>query len=334
MRLRLGLTLAALVGVALGIGLVLHFGLEQVGDAFLSAGWQGVLAISAVYFASLILCALAWRALLVKAPPNASLFLVWVRWLRDSTANLLAIVPAVGEAVAVRELTLHGTPLGTAVAMTVVDLTMELASQLLFTLLGVTILIAERPNEMTGWWLAAGLTICSAGIAGFVVAQHRGLFRFLETLPDRLGWTQAWGSLSETDGIHAGIKEIYRHRARVLANFALHVAGWIVGAGEAWIGLWFMDNPVSFADALVIESLVYALRTGAFIVPWAAGVQEGGYIVAGALFGLPPQLALSLSLLKRAREIVTGVPALIMWQCLEPWRLWRNRRRSPSTPTL
>ncbi len=205
-----------MVGVALGIRLVLHFGLEQVGDAFLSAGWQGVLAISAVYFASLILCALAWRALLVKAPPNASLFLAWVRWLRDSTANLLAIVPAVGEAVAVRELTLHGTPLGTAVAMTVVDLTMELASQLLFTLLGVTILIAERPSEMTGWWLAAGLTICSAGIAGFVVAQHRGLFRFLETLPDRLGWTQAWGSLSETDGVHAGIKEIYRHRAQSL----------------------------------------------------------------------------------------------------------------------
>jgi len=79
-----------------------------------------------------------------------------------------------------------------------------------------------------------------------------------------------------------------------------------------------MGNPVSFADALVIESMVYALRTGAFIVPWAVGVQEGGYILAGALFGLPPQLALGLSLLKRAREIVTGAPVLIIWQCLEP----------------
>ncbi|MGZ5915283.1 MAG: lysylphosphatidylglycerol synthase domain-containing protein, partial [Hyphomicrobium sp.] len=260
----------------------------------------------------------------------ASLLLLWVRWLRDGTANLLAVVPAAGEIVAVRELTFHDVPLGMAAAMTVVDLTMELASQLLFTLLGVTILIVERPREVTGWWLAAGLAICTAGIAGFIVAQHKGLFRFLETLPDRLGWTRAWGSLSETGGIHAGIQEIYRHRARVLANFALHLAGWIAGAGEAWIALWFMGNPVSFADALVIESMVYALRTGAFIVPWAVGVQEGGYILAGALFGLPPQLALGLSLLKRAREIVTGVPVLIIWQCLEPWRLWRNRGRSPS----
>jgi putative membrane protein len=328
---KLGLTFAALVGIGLGIWLILHFGLEQVGEAFLSAGWQGMLAISAVYFVSIIFCALAWQALLVQAPPNATFFMFWARWLRDSTANLLAVVPAAGEVVAVRELMAHGVPLGTAAATTVVDLTMELASQLLFTLLGVTILIAERPGEATGWQLAAGLAICAAGIAGFVVAQHRGLFRVLETLPDRLGWTSAWGSASESIGIHAGIKEIYRHGGRVSANFALHLAGWLTGAGETWVGLWFMGHPVSVADALVIESMVYALRTAAFIVPWGAGVQEGGFIVAGALFGLSPQLALGLSLLRRAREIITGVPSLVIWQGLEPWRLWRNRGRSSST---
>jgi putative membrane protein len=326
---RLGLTFAALVGIGLGIWLIIHFGLEQVGEAFLSAGWQGMLAISAVYFVSLSMCALAWWALILR--PISPLYLFWTRWLRDSTANLLAVVPAVGEAVAVRELTFR-VPLGIGVAATVVDLTLELASQLVFTLIGVAILIVERPGEMLGWWLALGLAVCAAGIAGFVVAQHMGLFRFLETLPDRLGWTSAWGSASESVGIHTGIKQIYRHGPRISLNFALHLTGWLISAGETWVGLWFMGHPVSIADALVIESLVYALRTAAFIVPWAAGVQEGGYIVAGALFGLSPQLALGLSLLRRAREIVTGVPSLIIWQGLEPLRLWRNRGRSSSTP--
>jgi putative membrane protein len=323
---RLGLTLAALVGVAFGVWLVLHFGLEQVVEAFLSAGWQGMLAISAVYFASLTLCALAWRALYFAAPPKAARRFLWVRWLRDSTANLLAVVPAVGEAVAVRELTLHHVPLGMAVAGTVVDLTLELASQLVFTFLGVSILIAERPDAAMGWWLALALAICTAGIGGFIVAQHKGLFRILETLPERLGWTRAWG---DSVGVHAGIEETYRHRARIVTNLALHLAAWLVSTGETWVGLWFMGHPVSVADALAIESLVYALRTAAFVVPWAAGVQEGGYIVAGALFGLSPHVALGLSLLRRAREIVTGVPCLVIWQCLEPWRLWRNRGRSP-----
>lgn len=328
---RVGLTFAALVGVAFGTWLVLHFGLEQIGEAFLSAGWQGILAISAVYFASLVLCALAWGALFVTCAPKTLRLLLWVRWLRDSAANLLAVVPALGEAVAARELTLHEVPLGMAVATTVVDLTMELASQLLFTLLGVTLLLAERPDETTGWWLAAGLTICALGIAGFILAQHKGLFRFLETLPERLGWTRAWGGVPEYLGIHAAIEEIYRHRARVVASLALHLTAWLVGALETWVALWFMGHSVSLADALAIESMVYALRTAAFIVPWAAGVQEGGYIVAGALFGLSPQLALGVSLLKRAREVITGVPSLVIWQCLEPWRLWRSSSRSSST---
>jgi putative membrane protein len=323
---KLSLSLAALLGVAFGVWLVLHFGVEQVGAAFLSAGWRGMLAISAVYFASLTLCAFAWRALYFAAPPKATRRFLWVRWLRDSTSNLLAVVPAVGEAVAVRELTLHHVPLGMAVAGTVVDLTLELASQLLFTFLGVAILIIERPDKALGWWLALALAICAAGIAGFIFAQHKGLFRVLETLPDRLGWTQAWGN---GVGVHAGIEAIYRHRARIATNLALHFAAWLISTGETWVGLWFMGHPVSVADALAIESMVYALRTAAFVVPWAAGVQEGGYIVAGALFGLSPHVALGLSLLRRAREIVTGVPSLIAWQCLEPWRLWRRRGRSP-----
>ena len=330
--MRLGLTLAALAGLALGIGLILHYGLEPVGEAFLSAGWQGMLAISAVYFVSLWLCAVAWRLMLVRQRGNMAFTFFWVRWLRDSAANLLAIVPAVGEVIAVRELTVHGVPLGTAVATTVVDLTMELASQLIFTLLGVTILILQHPSDAVGWQLALGVAISAAGIGGFFFAQHKGLFRFLETLPDRLGWTATWGAKAEHIGIHAGITEIYRHGGRVTANFVLHLGGWLIAAGETWVALWFMGYPVSFAEALVIESIVFALRTVAFFVPWAAGVQEGGFILAGAIFGLSPQVALGLSLLRRAREIVTGVPCLIIWQFVEPWRLWKGRQRPSEAP--
>ena len=151
--MRIGLTFVALVGVALGVWLILHFGLEQVGEAFLSAGWQGVLAITAVYFVSLV----SVRARVADAADERGSECLarslWVRWLRDGTANLLAVVPAAGEIVAVRELTLHDVPLGMAAAMTVVDLTMELASQLLFTLLGVT--ISDRGAAQRGHWLVA-----------------------------------------------------------------------------------------------------------------------------------------------------------------------------------
>jgi hypothetical protein len=43
--------------------------------------------------------------------------------------------------------------------------------------------------------------------------------------------------------------------------------------------------------------------------------------VVGALFGLSPEFALALSLIKRVRDIVIGVPALALWQAMEGRRL-------------
>jgi glycosyltransferase 2 family protein len=75
---------------------------------------------------------------------------------------------------------------------------------------------------------------------------------------------------------------------------------------------------------LVIEGLLYAIRSAAFAVPNAVGVQEGAYILLGAGFGVTPELALALSLLKRARDLAIGLPALAAWQSAETGRLWRR----------
>jgi hypothetical protein len=79
------------------------------------------------------------------------------------------------------------------------------------------------------------------------------------------------------------------------------------------------------------------VRTSAFVVPNAVGVQEGAYILLGATFGLTPEMALALSLLKRARDIAIGLPTLAVWQALESGRLWRRRgvatgNRVPAAP--
>ncbi len=74
----------------------------------------------------------------------------------------------------------------------------------------------------------------------------------------------------------------------------------------------------------MIEGLLYAIRSVAFAVPNAVGVQEGAYIMLGASFGLTPEMALALSLLKRARDLALGLPVLAAYQLLESGRLWRR----------
>ena len=68
---------------------------------------------------------------------------------------------------------------------------------------------------------------------------------------------------------------------------------------------------------------LHALASGmveggvAFAVPGAIGFQEAAYVLIGPLFGLPPEIALALSIAKRGRDIAVGIPALLAWQLFE-----------------
>lgn len=316
-HLKAGLAISALAGIGLGVWLVAYYGLPEVGEAFLAVGWSGLAAICVVHLISLVLCALAWRVLIIDGRPAVFQSCLSARWLRDGIGNVLPIFPAAGEVIAARELTLSGVPAGVAGASTIVDMTAEMVSQLLFTVLGLGLLVWQRPDTDYVWRLSGGLALACVLVAGFMIAQRKGLLRFLEALPQKLGLYQPWAALPEAGSIHTAMQKIYDDPARVAGSVAVHVAAWISGAAEAWTALWFMGHPLNFTTVLIIESLVFALRTMAFAVPWAAGVQEGGYVMLGALFGLSPDVALALSLLKRARELLTGVPALLIWQAAQ-----------------
>ena len=327
--MKLGLIIGALIGLAVATILIVHFGWRQVVDAALAVGWQGLAALIGIYLVCLLLCAVGWRLLILDAPRHAIFICVWARWLRESIGNL-ALIPTAGEIAGARELSLHGVRSGMAGASTVVDLTLELLSQIVFTLFGLALLITWYRGLQIGPWLVTGIAISALAAAGFILAQRKGLFRLLERLPETLDLKWAWTVLPDAEGIHAGIQTIYQHRNRVLSSGGLHLAGWVVGAGEAYVGLYFMGHAIAWSDALILESIAFALRTAAFVVPSRLGIQEGGYILLGAMFGLSPEVALGLSLLKRGREIATGLPCLIIWQSVESRRLWSKERRAKS----
>jgi hypothetical protein len=50
-------------------------------------------------------------------------------------------------------------------------------------------------------------------------------------------------------------------------------------------------------------------------------VQEAAVVLFGYVAGVGGEVALSLALVKRMREILFGVPALLSWQWLETRRL-------------
>jgi uncharacterized membrane protein YbhN (UPF0104 family) len=87
--------------------------------------------------------------------------------------------------------------------------------------------------------------------------------------------------------------------------------GWLVGSGEVYLILQLIHQPAGWVNCLLLESLGQAIRGAAFAIPGALGVQEGGYLLLAPLVGLPPDAALALSLSKRARELLLGLPGLL-----------------------
>ena len=74
-------------------------------------------------------------------------------------------------------------------------------------------------------------------------------------------------------------------------------------------------------EVLTLESLISAVKSVAFVTPGALGFQEGAYVLVAPIFGLGPEVGLALSLLKRAKDIAIGVPALLLWQASEGRKL-------------
>jgi putative membrane protein len=308
---------AAVVGLFLMTALVAYFGVGAVIRSFSAVGWEGFAAICAIHLVLIVLMGIAWGVLM----PGTPLWVpVWGRLVRDSGSEVLPLSQVGGYVLGARAVTLAGVAGTTATASTIVDVTLELFGQLAYTALGISLLISVKPDVAIAVPVLAGLSAAGLLAGGFLLVQRCGFAR-VERFVRIIGRGWADKAAAGAAALHTALGELYRSRSRVLFSFALHLACWIASTLEAWVALRFAGAPLSFRAVLVMESLLYAVRSVAFAVPNAVGVQEAAYILLGAGFGLVPEAALALSLLKRARDLTIGLPALAGWQVLEGGRL-------------
>jgi putative membrane protein len=319
--MKLGLVTIGLGG-ALVIGLVAWFGVHSIGREVLEAGWVIPLTSALLAF-QLFLSAAAWRIVMGVERPRLGRY-VRIRWIREAVNSLLPVAQLGGNLVGIRMLMQRGLPGPLAGAGTTLDLTIETATQLLFVLAGFAVLAVIDADRSWAPWVEWALGTMALGLVGFVIAQRAGLLRIIEWLAIRLAQFFPGLSLDAVNGLHSELMRLHRDRSAVFRATALHFVTWTLGAGETWLALTAMGRPTSLAEAFVIESLGAAARSAGFVVPGALGVQEAGFIVVCDLFGIPPDAAIALSMLKRARELVVGVPGLIAWQWSEGKRLLRQ----------
>jgi glycosyltransferase 2 family protein len=317
---RLVSLLAAMAGLAL-IGILIgYFGADAVFRSLLAVGWGGFATICVIHLALMAVMGIAWWALL----PATKLWIsIWGRLVRDAGSEVLPLSQVGGYVLGARAIAFAGVPGSAAAASTIVDVSLEFVSQIAFTGLVLAWLLRLWPNAPVAVPVAIGLAAAGILAIGLLVAQRRG-FGLVDRLAAALGRDWLERTAAGAAALQAAISAIYGRRLRLCANFVLHLSSWIAATTEVWLALRFAGAPLGFRVVLVIEGLLYAVRSVAFAVPNAVGVQEGAYILLGGSFGLTPEMALALSLLKRARDLALGLPVLAVFQVLEGRRLWRR----------
>lgn len=318
--LRIGSVLATLAGLGAIVALIAHEGFAEMGRVIAAAGWY-ILLVCAYHLVPTTSAGLGWRAAAASVRPAGPTWLfVYARTLREAVNGLLPVAQIGGDIAGARALALHGTPPVVAGASMLVDQTIELVAQIVFTLIGIIVLLLLGGGGLAGW-AGAGLAVAIAAVTAFALAQRHGMVLLVERFLGRLADHFDLPALGALDNLHDTVMATYRNRGAMARSAAWHMATWFLDAGEMWITLWVLGAPVGFAEALVIESLGQAIRSAAFLMPGAYGIQEGGYMLLGTHFGLPPQIALAVSLIRRIRELLLGVPVMLFWQFVEAHRL-------------
>ena len=306
-----------LVGLGLIAGLIGVHDFDQVVAALSLAGWSMTL-IGIVCIGVLLADTLGWRALLQPSERPSLGAMSVRRWIGGSINGLLPVAQVGGDIVRAHLLSRAGVAGPLAGASVVVDVTVGLATQFAFVLLGLVLLLAAQGGSPWLLRLGAGLGTLALAVLGFVLLQQRGLFLPLARLVERAtrgrGWLDLTGSAASLD---REVLARYRDRVRLSICAGWRLLGWLCGSAEIWLIFWLLGYPIGIAEAVALESLGQAVRSLGFVLPGGLGAQESAIMAGGMMVGIAPDLALAVALIKRARDLAYGLSGLIAWSVLD-----------------
>jgi putative membrane protein len=346
----------AIIGLIVGftvIGIILaHQNLTAIWSAISAAGWGLIPALS-WRSGSIVLAAIAWRTLFERVAKPSVSYTALARWIGEAINTLLPVGQVGGDVVRGRllrhDLALadhalksghdvaagttmpqgshgHGVAGGVSVAATVIaDITLNLFTQFIYALPGLALL--WREHDLTDWQSVVCLVLAALPFGLVLLGQSPLIIGLATTLARRLGLIKI-GKPDQASGLgfDFAVRHLYCRYGTISVAILWHLMAWGCRTGETWMVLRLLGSPIDWLEASVIESLLGAVRVAAFVMPAGLGVQEGALILLCGWVGVPASPAFAMALIKRARELVVGLPGLVAWIIEE--RQMRRRHRA------
>ena len=298
-----------LLGLALFGWFIQRAGPAEVWANVRQLGWYAPL-ILLPYFVVYIFDTLGWYLAFGKYAatrvPYRTLFRV--RWAGESVNYLIPSGYVGGEALKAYLLHKRGVPGLTAGTSVVASKTCQMLAQVLFIGLGALAGRAHLPPDSgarSGMMLVA---LASFGVFILIFAlQRHGLFHSLQSVMSRIG---IHIKALERNAAHfrqldEQVYAFYHHdRRRFIFSTLAYLLGWLADALEVFVVCHLLGLPLSWTEAVAIESFISVAKAIGIFAPGAIGVQESGVLLLFHLFGLPASIGVTYALLRRGRELV------------------------------
>ena len=175
-------------------------------------------------------------------------------------------------------------------------------------------------------YAVGGIVFLVFSAVGLVILQRFGMLGALAKLAGKLvkhdSWENVTFSATEVDRL---VRELYSDKLNILLATLYRLASLALHTIELWLACYLLGQPIGIVEALMLRSLTATLSDLAFIIPNAYGVQEGAFIIIGALVGFDPEFSLALSLALRVRDLIFDPAGLLTLQQVESHRYFNRR---------
>lgn len=306
-----------LAGLLIMALLIAWQGIDEIVALLLESGFS-LLLLPLVWLPSLFFAVISWYYLfpVERIPPFKELSLAL--WMGRAINTLLPVATIGGEIAKARLLMLWGRGGVDASASVLVDKTVQALALVPWAIIGTTLLVYLAIDNELAKWIMLGTFLLGLGIVGFVIIQRAGLFGFVTRFIGKFHTSDGWGQITnKAQDVDLIVKEIYSNKKRFFVSIIWRTIGLIWQTSEVWLACYLLGFPISMLEALMLKSLTSIITDIAFVIPNGYGVQEGGYVMLGALIGLTPEVALTISLATRIRELSVDLPGLLYWHNIE-----------------
>lgn len=315
-----------LAGTAVGLYLVRLLVLEYgalIGREDAARLVPAALLASIWFTVPLYAAARSWCLLFPAGGAPGAWQSVRLTWIGLSVNWLLPAALVGGELVKLR-LALRRVPDGAVlVASLVGDKTIQVATQVAYTLLGLVILAWTSGALGGGVREAAGFLLFSGMVYLFYRLQRGGLFA--RAAAPLKGLVRDGGRIEVNAArIDAAVDGMYRRGRRLWWAVGWRLGFRLLMAMEVALVFWWLGEPAGLWVVLAIESMAQASRIAAMVVPAALGAQEMVIMAVGLLLGAAPEALIAVAVAKRIRELGIGGAGLVAWQLQETRTLIRN----------